>query len=45
MIYSSNTILSVFENLVAGKPVNVIRVPEREAVSARMALERMLAVV
>lgn len=30
------------ENLVAGKPVNVIRVPEHEAVLARLALKRML---
>ncbi|MES2206324.1 MAG: quinolinate synthase NadA [Pseudomonadota bacterium] len=33
------------ENLVEGKAVNVIRVPERDAKFARVALERMLAVV
>lgn len=32
------------ENLVAGKVVNQIKVPEHEAVPARIALERMLAV-
>ena len=30
------------ENLVAGKIVNRIRVPEKEAVQAKLALERML---
>ncbi len=33
------------ENLVEGKPVNVIRVPEEEAELARLSLERMLAIV
>jgi quinolinate synthase len=32
------------ENLVAGKVVNQIKVPEHEAVPAKVALERMLAV-
>lgn len=33
------------ENLVEGKPVNVIRVPERDTKLAKVALERMLSVV
>jgi len=42
--YRSQHLAWSLENLVAGKVVNQIQVPEREARLARVALDRMLAV-